>query len=237
MTDPILKVENARLGYGDLTAVWDASLSVYAGKTTAMLGRNGAGKSTLLSGIAGLLPLREGKILLNGEDVSSLPPYARTKMGISLVQEGKRVFRNMTVRENLEIGTFARRRTRADSSVQDILDRFPRLRPRLSEKAGALSGGQQQMLAIAQAMLSGPKLLLLDEPTSGLAPVVVDEVMQTIVDLKSDGLAIVLVEQIVSNVLSGISDDVIVVDQGRVVLSSPAGLLTESQLSSAAKLV
>lgn len=233
---PILAVENTEIAYGDLTAVWDISMSIRAGKTTALMGRNGAGKSTLLSGIAGLLPFRSGTVRLGGQDLLNVPAHKRVSMGVSLVQEGKRVFRDMTVTENLTLGTFSRSQKSGEQAVKQILDRFPRLQPRLHDKAGALSGGQQQMLAIAQALLAQPRLLMLDEPTSGLAPIVVEEVLEIIRGLKDEDIAIIYVEQVIANVMSGVADDVVVIDGGRVVLSGTVGELSVGELELASRL-
>lgn len=233
---PILAVENAEIAYGDLTAVWDISMSVSAGRTTALMGRNGAGKSTLLSAIAGLLPFRSGTVRLGGQDLLTAPAHKRVGLGVSLVQEGKRVFRDMTVAENLTLGTFSQSQKGGEQAVKQMLERFPRLQPRLLDKAGALSGGQQQMLAIAQALLAQPRLLMLDEPTSGLAPIVVEEVLEIIRGLKNEDIAIIYVEQVIANVMSGVADDVVVVDGGRVVLSGTASELSVGELELASRL-
>ncbi|MBB6405250.1 ABC transporter ATP-binding protein [Arthrobacter sp. AZCC_0090] len=235
-TLPILEVKNAEIAYGDLTAIWDISMTVQKGRTTALMGRNGAGKSTLLSAIAGLLPFRSGTVRLAGQDLLPAPAHKRVSLGVSLVQEGKRVFRDMTVAENLALGTFSRSPRGGDQAVKQMLERFPRLRPRLHDKAGALSGGQQQMLAIAQALLAQPRLLMLDEPTSGLAPIVVEEVLEIVRGLKDQDIAIIYVEQVIANVMSGVADDVVVVDGGRVVLSGTAGELSVGELELASRL-
>lgn len=232
----MLEVTSARVAYGDLTAVWDVSLTASVNRTTALVGRNGAGKSTLLSAIAGLLPLSRGTISLDGVDLASTPAHKRAAAGVALVQEGKRVFRDMTVKENLVVATYARSGGDAHAEIERVLDRFPALKTRLSDRAGALSGGQQQMLAIAQALISEPKVLMLDEPTSGLAPKIVSEVLETIAGLKGEGLAIVYVEQNMANVVSGLAEDVVVIDQGRVVLSAPADSISSVELEKAAGL-
>jgi branched-chain amino acid transport system ATP-binding protein len=237
MTAPLLDVQGARIAYGDLTAVWDVSLTLRAGTTCALVGRNGAGKSTLLLGIVGLLPLKAGTLELDGEDLTHVPSHRRTSRGIALVPEGKRVFRDMTVRENLLLGGFSRRGRSGETQIlEGAFARFPALAPRQDERAGALSGGQQQMLALAQALVSEPRVLLLDEPASGLAPAIVEEVYAAIEDLKAEGISIVLVEQELDKVLGGIADDVVLVDSGRVVLAGAAADLSLEQLTAGASL-
>jgi branched-chain amino acid transport system ATP-binding protein len=227
-----LEVSELQLGYGDLTAVWDASFSVTEGSICALVGRNGAGKTTLLSGIAGLLPAKAGTVRLLGEDIGRRAAQKRVRSGLTLVQEGRRIFRSLTVQENLELGAFARRGGERKALFEEAYERFPALGQRKGAKAGQLSGGQQQMLAIAQALVSQPKVLLIDEPSAGLAPVIVDEVHAAIRQLKADGLTIVLVEQLIEDVLDNIADDVVMLEGGRVVLSAPASSLTVEDVSS-----
>lgn len=228
-----LEVSGLRLGYGDLTAVWDASFSVEPGRICALVGRNGAGKTTLMSGIAGLLPAKAGTVRLLGEAIGGQPAQARVRAGMTLVQEGRRIFRSLTVQENLELGMFARRGNgaRRGTIFDEVYERFPALAERQRTSAAALSGGQQQMLAIAQALVSRPDVLLIDEPSVGLAPVVVDEVHTIIRELKRGGLTIVLVEQLIEDVLNGIADDVVMIEGGRVVLNSEASSLTVEDVS------
>jgi branched-chain amino acid transport system ATP-binding protein len=227
-----LEVSGLQLGYGDLTAVWDASFTVEEGSICALVGRNGAGKTTLLSGIAGLLPAKAGTVRLLGRDVGRQAAQKRVRDGLTLVQEGRRIFRSLTVQENLELGAFAHRGGERKGLFDEMYERFPALAQRPGAKAGALSGGQQQMLAIAQALVSRPKVLLIDEPSAGLAPVIVDEVHAAIRQLKADGLTIVLVEQLIEDVLGNIADDVVMLEGGRVVLSAPASSLTVEDVSS-----
>ncbi|OLF06681.1 hypothetical protein BLA60_30945 [Actinophytocola xinjiangensis] len=225
-----LEVSGLRVAHGDLVAVWDASLDLLPGRITALVGRNGAGKTTLLSGICGLLPVTAGQVVLAGEDVTALPPWQRARRGLAIVQEGKRVFRELTVRENILLGHRSRR-GKGEREVTDLYDRFPMLAQRREERAGALSGGQQQMLAIATALAAGPRVLLVDEPSSGLAPVVVDQVFDLLQGLRAEGLAILLVEQLVDEVLNGIADDVVVLDRGRVTARDSATNLTASAVA------
>lgn len=228
-----LSVQGLRIGYGDLVAVWDVSLDVYPGRTTALVGRNGAGKTTLVSGIAGLLPAKAGTVTLLGEDVTSQSPWRRVSHGLSLVQEGKRVFRGLSVRDNLVLGLRGGkvRRSDVDGELAQIYARFPVLAERRRAVAGSLSGGQQQMLAIATALAAKPKVLLVDEPSCGLAPVIVDLVFEVLNELRSEGLAILLVEQLVEEVLHGIADDVIVLEQGRVAVADAASNLSADAIA------
>lgn len=216
------------VAYGDLNAVWDVSFSAEAGEITVILGRNGAGKSTTLLAVAGLLRLVRGSIHLGDEDISRLPAHQRVRSGISLVAQGNRLFRQRTVEENLKIGTWTirRDRDRCQRGMEQAYDLFPQLAERRRLKAGNLSGGQQQMLAISQALISQPKVLLLDEPSSGLAPVLVQETFAVLERLKATGLAVVLVEQLLDQVLP-IADSVVVIDGGRAVLSGPRAEVDE----------
>jgi branched-chain amino acid transport system ATP-binding protein len=225
-----LEVHGLRVGYGDLTAVWEADITATAGRTCALVGRNGAGKTTLLKGIAGLLRTGAGEVRLEGVDISGMPPHRRARSGLGLVQEGKRVIRSLTVRENLRMGLFARGGRSVDDKFTDVFERFPVLEERQSQLAGDLSGGQQQMLAIAQALVSNPTVLMIDEPSSGLAPIVVQEVFGAISRLKEEGMAIILVEQLIEDVLAGVADDVVVLEGGRVAMSCEASKVDADEL-------
>ncbi|MFI5427165.1 ABC transporter ATP-binding protein [Aeromicrobium sp. UC242_57] len=227
-----LEVKEVRLGYGDLTAVWNVDLQAQAGRTMALLGRNGAGKTTLLSGIAGLLPAKAGTVQLHGRDITSMAPWHRVEHGLGLVQEGKRIFRNLTVAENIAVSvprTVAR--SKRAEAIERTWDRFPVLAERQAQRGGELSGGQQQMLSIASAIVGNPSVLLVDEPSSGLSPLAVAQVFEVIDDLKREGLAILLVEQNVEEVLSGFADDVAVIDQGRIVMRGEAGTISVKAIS------
>jgi branched-chain amino acid transport system ATP-binding protein len=213
---PLLRVTNLAAGYGDLRAVWDVSLEVSAGRVLALLGANGAGKSTTLHAILGLSRVMGGSIEMAGRDLRGLPPYDRAKLGIGLVQEGKRLFRQRTVEQNLMLGgwTIPRpRRQRLRKAVARAYDRFPVLADKRHEQAGSLSGGQQQMLAIAQALVPEPRVLMLDEPSAGLAPIIVSEVL-------AEGIGILLVEQLVDASLQ-VADHVTVISRGRMAWSGP----------------
>lgn len=219
----ILKVDRLATGYGDLRVVWDVSFSVESGDVMALLGRNGAGKTTILRAITGLNPVHHGSIEFDGKDLGRAPSYARIRQGIGLVQEGKRLIPDLTIEENLRLGAHIRRWNRQTLAerVDWAYDMFPLLRDRRRSLAAQLSGGQQQMLAIAQALMPEPRLLLVDEPSAGLAPAIVGDVLEGLTRLHETGMSIVLVEQSVDFALS-LASHVVVVDLGRLVLSSSA---------------
>ncbi|WP_342000191.1 ABC transporter ATP-binding protein [Microbacterium sp. LWH7-1.2] len=232
-TEPILVAKDLRLGYGDLIAVWGADIEVSPGRTTALLGRNGAGKTTLLSGLLGLLPVKSGSVTFRGTDVTRKKPWKRVGMGIGLVQEGKRVFRNLTVQENLIVSLpGGSGRGRHAELLEKTWENFPVLAERRTQLGAELSGGQQQMLSIATAVCREPDVLLIDEPSSGLSPVAVEQVFEVIASLKKSGLAILLVEQQIDEVLNGNADDIVVIDQGRVVLNAPASEVSADAIAS-----
>jgi branched-chain amino acid transport system ATP-binding protein len=212
----LLEVDSVSTGYGDIRALWDITLEVQPGRVTVVLGRNGSGKTTMLSAVAGLLPCWNGAVRFEGRDISRVRAHKRVNLGISLVQEGKRVFRKRTVEENLRLAAYT---TLPRREVKDAIDqqfeRFPILRDRRKLTAAILSGGEQQMLAIAQALIAKPKLLMLDEPTAGLAPSMVNRVFDIVAALKAEGFAILLVEQVV-HVALNVADDVYILDLGRV---------------------
>ena len=224
----VLEVSGLATGYGEISVVRDISLGVGAGSVTVVLGRNGAGKTTTLRAIAGLNPSPRGSVRLDGADISRLSPAQRAARGIAFVQEGKRVFKARTVEENLVVGAYCRHvgRRKAALRAAEVYERFPILGERRRMAAGGLSGGQQQMLAIGQALMSEPKVLLLDEPSGGLAPTIVADVLQVVDDLRASGLAILLVEQAVDFSLR-LAQRVVMVNLGRTVytgLASDPGL-------------
>jgi branched-chain amino acid transport system ATP-binding protein len=230
MTPPVpeqssvaLSVKSVVAGYGDLMAVRGVSLEVGQGQLLAVLGRNGAGKTSTLMTIAGLLRVRAGSVQCRGRDMTALPVQDRIKAGLACVQEGRRIFRHRTVEENLRIGTIPLRlsRRQRQAQVEAMYSRFAILGEKRNQTADRLSGGQQQLLAIGQALMASPSVLLLDEPSAGLAPAVLDSVMETIRDLKREGLAVVLVEQLVTRAINE-ADYVIIIEGGRVVHSSNA---------------
>jgi len=193
----LLQAEGLQLAYGEISACRDVSLHVELGEIVTLIGANGAGKSTTLRAVAGALLPRAGSIHFRGHDITRLPSYERTKLGISLVPEGRRVFPFLTVRENLELGAFKYRKAgvKVRSLMDKVFDMFPRLRERRSQNAGTLSGGEQQMLALGRAIMSEPHLICLDEPSLGLAPMVVQDIFRTIKAINAAGTSVLLVEQ------------------------------------------
>jgi branched-chain amino acid transport system ATP-binding protein len=218
-----LEVTHLATGYGDLRVIWDVSFTVHPGKLTALLGRNGAGKTTVLRAVAGLNKAQGGSITLHGDDITHLPVHRRIRAGIGLVQENKRIFRRRTIEENLLLGgyTLKARGRKLRAELDRIYQLFPVLERRAGTMAGSLSGGQQQMLAIGQALMPKPTLLMLDEPSAGLAPSIVAEVMDTVAVLKETDLGILLVEQAVEAAM-GVADHVTVLDVGKVVMDGAA---------------
>ncbi|GII87838.1 ABC transporter ATP-binding protein [Sphaerisporangium siamense] len=222
----MLSVTGVTGGYGDLRVLWDVDVAVRPGRITVVLGRNGAGKTSLLSAIAGLLPtVSQGRVELDGRDLSGAAAHRRVRAGLALVQENKRVFRARSVEENLllggySLGGFGLRGGARGAALEKAYERFPVLRQRRREPAGSLSGGQQQMLAIGQALMPGPKLLMLDEPSAGLAPAIVNEVLEMVAALRDEGLSILLVEQRIEHALA-IADDVAVMENGRIITTGP----------------
>ena len=220
---PLLEVNGLATGYGDIRAVWDVSLRVWPGRVTALLGRNGAGKTTTLRAVAGLNPAPAGTVRFDGADLAGVSSSRRVGLGLSYVQEGKRLFPELTVEENLLLGAYSLglRRSSAVRELSRVYDLFGLLWEKRAEPAMSLSGGQQQMVALGQALMAKPRLLMLDEPSGGLAPSVVAEVMSHVTRLKETGLAILLVEQAVDAALR-VADHVTVIAVGRTVLDTPA---------------
>jgi branched-chain amino acid transport system ATP-binding protein len=227
--ETLLEVRDLATGYGDIRAVWDASLEVRNGEVTVLLGRNGAGKTTTLRAVAGLNKADAGSITFKGRDITGVPAHRRVGAGIGLVQEGKRIFRRRTVEENLLLGGYARglSKRKLQAELDPIYAMFPILADRRHTASGQMSGGQQQMLAIGQALMAKPSLLMLDEPSGGLAPAIVAEVMETVTKLKQTGIGVLLVEQAVTAAFE-VADRVTVLDVGRVVLNRPAGEITDA---------
>ncbi len=208
----MLNLQNIQSGYGAVQVLFDLSLNAKAGEIICIMGRNGAGKTTTLKTIMGLLPLSKGKITLNGTDLSSIAPHKISQQGIAYVPQGRRLFSELSVAQNLEVGllhTPDKAQTR-----EELLTLFPRLRDRLKQQANTLSGGEQQMLAMARALAIKPSVLLLDEPTEGLQPSMIDLIRDVVIKMKEQKLAVVLVEQRVDAVLN-IADQVVFVENGR----------------------
>jgi branched-chain amino acid transport system ATP-binding protein len=212
--------------YGDSHVLYDVSLRLGEGRLLGLLGRNGAGKSTTMSVTVGLLAPRAGDVAVYGRRVTGDTPERIAAQGVALVPQGRRVFRNLSVRENLVVaGRMPRERRAAAWTLETVYGVFPRLRERHRQFAGSLSGGEQQMLAIGRALMSNPRVLLMDEPSEGLAPQLVAEVMATVRRLKAQGLSIVLVEQNPRLVFE-VADDVVILNSGRVVFAGPASEVT-----------
>lgn len=226
----LLQVESLSTGYGDSRAVSDLSLTVASGEVLALIGANGAGKSTLLRTIAGAHRPWTGRIYFESEDVTDISDYKRTRRGIALVPEGRRLFPSLTVRENLSIGASSKRP--GSWNLAAVVEAIPLLEPLLGRSAARLSGGQQQAVAIARALMSNPELLLLDEVSLGLAPIVVDEIYQSLAAVRTAGLGIVLVEQDLGRAL-GFADQVICMLEGRNVLAGAAGELSRERITDA----
>jgi branched-chain amino acid transport system ATP-binding protein len=222
MTGALLRLDRVQAGYGDLTAVRDVSIEVRTGEIVALIGSNGAGKTTTLRAICGLVPLRGGRVELDGASVGGRPPSAIVASGIAHVPEGRQLFPTMTVLENLELGarTPESRRRRAES-LDRVIALFPRLGERQGQLAGTLSGGEQQMTAIGRALMARPRLLMLDEPSLGLAPVVVTSIFENLRTINRDGVTILLVEQNVLRALR-LSHRAYVLENGTIILSGPS---------------
>ena len=217
----LLKVDNIHVFYGAIHAIKGISFEVEEGEIVTLIGANGAGKSTTLNTIAGLLKPREGSITFDGKNITGMNASKMVYNGMALCPEGRRIFQQMTVRENLEMGGFSRLNAEIDGSIEDVFNRFPRLREREKQIAGTLSGGEQQMLAMGRALMSKPKLLMLDEPSMGLAPILVEQIFDIIKELHEAGTTILLVEQNAQMALS-IADRAYVLGTGQITMSGPA---------------
>ncbi len=225
----MLKVENINVYYGAIHAIKGISLEVEQGEIVTLIGANGAGKTTTLRTISGLNKPKSGKITFNGTDITNAPAQKMVEMGMSHVPEGRRVFANMTVFENLELGAYLRKdKAGIKADMNKVFERFPRLLERRSQISGTLSGGEQQMLAMGRALMSRPKLLLLDEPSMGLAPLLVQEIFAIIKELNQEGTTVLLVEQNAHMALS-IAHQGYVLETGRIVLSGKAEKLAASE--------
>ncbi len=217
----LLHVDDIHVYYGAIHAIKGVSFEVNEGEIVTLIGANGAGKSTTLNTVAGLLRPRSGAITFDGRNLASIPANKTVSLGMALCPEGRRIFQQMTVRENLEMGGFTRPKAEIPGSMEEMFARFPRLREREKQIAGTLSGGEQQMLAIARAMMSKPRLLMLDEPSMGLAPILVEQIFDIIKELHAAGVTILLVEQNAQMALS-IADRAYVLETGVVSKTGPA---------------
>jgi branched-chain amino acid transport system ATP-binding protein len=224
----MLKIENLHVFYDDAHALWGINLHVLLGEICTLVGANGGGKTTLLKAICGLLPVREGSIFLAGTDLRSVKPEERVALGLSMIPEGRRIFPGMTVEENLRVGAYTKKAwKRREELLEGNYHLFPRLRERRSQTAGTLSGGERQMLAIARALMSEPKLLLLDEPSLGLAPNIVATVMEAVQTINQEGVTVLLVEQNVSISLQ-MAKRGYVIESGRIVMQDSSEALLAS---------
>ena len=223
----LLELKDIHTFYGNIEALKGISLDVNEGEIVTLIGSNGAGKSTTLRSISGLTPPREGSIKFDGEEVGETPPQEIVRLGISQAPEGRRIFSRMSVRENLELGAYLRRDVQIESDLDRVFDLFPRLKERERQKAGTMSGGEQQMLAIGRALMANPTLLLLDEPSMGLAPVLVERIYETIAEINEQGTTILLVEQNANFALE-VSKRGYVLETGTIALSDDAAALREN---------
>jgi branched-chain amino acid transport system ATP-binding protein len=221
----LLTIENISVYYGNIKALHEISFFVGRGEIVSLIGANGAGKSTILKAISGILTPRSGKILLAGRNLIGIPPHTIVRKGVSLVPEGRGIFANMTVQENLEMGAYIRdNRQEVEKGIGEVFALFPRLEERASQPAGTLSGGEQQMLAIGRAMVARPALVLLDEPSMGLSPLLVREIFRMIREINEAGTTILLVEQNAFMALS-VAHRAYVLETGRNTLSGTASTL------------
>lgn len=208
----MLEVDKICAAYGQVKVLFDVSLNVGRGEILCVMGRNGAGKTTLLKAIMGIVPVSSGSIIMDGDSLESLPGHEIPKRGIGYIPQGRRLFPELTVNENIEMGLMTRK---VDAGTRDwVLSLFPRLRERLNQAAGTLSGGEQQMLAIARALALRPKVLMLDEPTEGLQPSMIEQIRNVIVAMRMEGFAILLVEQRIEAVLS-LADRITMIENGK----------------------
>ena len=223
----ILKVDNINVYYGAIHAIKGISFEVNEGEIVTLIGANGAGKSTTLQTVSGLLRSRTGSIEFNGENISHVPAHKLVYKGLAQVPEGRRIFLQMSVEENLEMGAFTQKNAGIDADLESVYEQFPRLRERKKQIAGTLSGGEQQMLAMGRALMSHPKLLMLDEPSMGLAPILVEQIFDIIRQLHKNGTTILLVEQNAQMAIS-VADRAYVLETGKITLSGTGKELAES---------
>jgi branched-chain amino acid transport system ATP-binding protein len=226
----MLEVDQVRAGYGAINVLWDVSLKAEAGKLTTIIGPNGAGKTTLLRAIMGLVPVTAGEIRLNGQRLNGTPTWEMADHGIAMIPEGRMVFRDMSVEENLIMGAFHKsHRPHVKRRLEEAYEMFPRLRERRAQLAGSLSGGEAQMLAMARGLMSDPRLLIIDEPSLGLAPLVVNELFDILARLRAGDRTIILVEQNTERSVN-IADYVYLVQSGKVTLTRTSTAISLNEL-------
>lgn len=230
----MLKIDNINLYYGGIHALKDLSLEVKKGEIVTLIGANGAGKTSTLRAISGLEPIKSGTITYKDGNLKKVPPHKIVSLGLSHVPEGRKIFANLTVKENLELGAYLKKnKNEIKSDMEMVFSKFPRLKEREKQQAGTLSGGEQQMLAIGRALMNRPEMLILDEPSMGLAPLVVKDIFDTIVEINKSGTTILLVEQNANMALS-IANRAYVLETGRIVLSGKSSdLLNDDSIKSA----
>jgi branched-chain amino acid transport system ATP-binding protein len=227
--ETILKVSNIDTFYGSLQVLWDISLEIKTGEIVSIIGANGSGKSSLLNTISGVIHPAKGMVLFENKDITALDPFRIVALGISQVPEGRRIFPDMTVYENLKIGSYNHKaRSKREQNLKTVYEHFPILKRRKNQLARTLSGGEQQMVAIGSALMSDPKLMLLDEMSLGLAPIVVNELYKNLKEIRSRGITIVFVEQNVRRTLSE-AERAYILETGRIVLSGNAEDLREEE--------
>ena len=224
----MLEVNGINVYYGSIHAIKDITFEVNAGEIVTLIGANGAGKSTTLQTVSGLLRSKTGSVVFNGKNLGGIPAHKIVSMGIAHVPEGRRIFQQMTVEENIEMGAYTRPGAEYAERVENVFHHFPRLKERRKQIAGTLSGGEQQMLAMGRAMMSNPQLLMLDEPSMGLSPILVDEIFEIIKAFHESGTTILLVEQNANKSLA-ISDRAYVLENGKVILTGKGYELMQSE--------
>jgi branched-chain amino acid transport system ATP-binding protein len=230
----VIETRSLCVAYGPANALWDASMRVDAGELVAVVGPNGAGKTTLINALAGLLRIKSGELTVDGRSVLGVPPHRFCEFGIAIVPEGRRLFTGMTVRENLDLGAYRRgARSERERTLEEVFALFPVLKERQRQRAGTLSGGQQQALAIGRALMARPRLLLLDEPSLGLSPAIVMELFAMVKDINRRGVAVLLVEQNVSMALE-LASRAYVLQEGRTIAEgAPSDLMARPELRQA----
>lgn len=222
MSEALLHVDNIEVYYGVIKALKGISFEVNKGEIVALIGANGAGKTTILNTITGLLQPKQGKIVYNGKDITKIPAHKIVSMGIAHVPEGRRIFAELSVLDNIKLGAYTRKdKTEIEQSIENVYKRFPRLEERKNQIAGTLSGGEQQMLAMGRALMSKPEFILMDEPSMGLSPILVSEIFDIIKEINDSGTTVLLVEQNAKKALS-IANRAYVLETGRIALSGDA---------------
>ena len=230
MANSLLKIKNLEAGYGRLKALFGVNMNIIPGEIAVLIGPNGAGKSTVLKSIFNLCDIKKGTITYKNKNITTLPPHQRIQLGISIVPQGRQVFSNLTVRENLEMGAYLTKdKSLIKTRINEVLKHFPDLKQRLDDNAFSLSGGQQQMLAMGRSLMQDPHLLLLDEPSLGLAPKTMKEVFKTIQDINKEGCAILMVEQN-AKAACAIADQIYVLEEGKVALHGGKKIIKDPRI-------